>query len=148
MRAASLRLSVLLIGLVLSMTNCGMPGPMLVGNTPRLRLQSIRLAPAPNPCCTQGQLFFTAVGDFSDGSTASTSQAGANHLDAQWYVGAPPWLSPLSPTVVTITDGLAKCNGFVGATSIVAVAAADPSSPVNSSNGANAVVGTAPFSCP
>jgi hypothetical protein len=136
---------ILLGGLGFVLTGCG--SPIFPGHA--VMLQSIRVVPAPMPIGgPPGVWWFDAGATYSDGSTASTARA---NLTVQWYLGGPPWLNPTVPAGLTVSnDGMAKvtCGDFAGTSSIVAVAPADPSMPVSTNTGANAVVGSAQVACP
>ena len=76
--------------------------------------------------------------------------AGAGiRIPVQWAVDNPPWLLlPVTDNVTIDADGVATCKpGYIGTNTILAIAAADPSKPVDS-RGHNALIGTAQIICP
>lgn len=120
-------------------TSCG-------GGTadPPKRLVAITITPASADAqnSPNGQVQFTAVGTFSDGSKAP--------IQALWTLNGPFTETPVA-NISLSSSGLAHCvaGGFVGTSGVFATAPANPALPISQMTMLTKnVSGTAQITCP
>lgn len=96
----------------------------IVGCGSSNRLQSISISPA-SATAQSGQAQFTATGAFSNSPMAPMPVA------VDWFSIPPPFDPPSSPVPYMLTSQpfTAKCSGFSGPITVIALAPMDPGAP-------------------
>ena len=142
MRRLSTFILVLLISAVLLLTiSCGGSSMSMQGR----QLQSITVTPSTaDPMQgSSGQVRFMAMGNFSMAPMTAT-------IPVMWSIGNPFSAQPMPAGVsIDAMTGMARCSGFMGTVTIVAMAPMDPDIPIaQMSMMTMNVSGSAQLTCP
>jgi hypothetical protein len=135
--SAALLVPAVAIALLLTVS-CG-GGSMMMTST--RQMQSITVTPmTADPMASNGMVQFSAMGNFNMAPMSA-------NVPVRWSLGNSTQPTPMGVSINA--NGLARCSGFMGTTTVQATAPMDPNMPLSqmSMNSLN-VTGMAQLTCP